>query len=184
MVIRLDCDWYYSLHWEKWWYVSSLPCWDTGEIKYSSKDVFPVSSDPWSRPQLFSTFLSWIIDNSDVIFLAFFLGWELASIMSLLWSEGEIWPLKTKVNLHCFSDVLLPVSLTLQVLHKSRTIWLILSNPVFKIALRLLLCFSSVFLAHMSYSPRTLEVCTLISRALNHLAVGQIDLDHLSIRML
>lgn len=35
---------------------SSLSCWDKNEIKYSSKDLFPMISDLWSRPQLFSAF--------------------------------------------------------------------------------------------------------------------------------
>lgn len=34
----------------------SLPCRDMGEIKYSSKVLFPVISEPRSRPQLFSAF--------------------------------------------------------------------------------------------------------------------------------
>lgn len=35
---------------------SSLPCRDADEIKYSSKDLFPMISEPWSGPQLCPAF--------------------------------------------------------------------------------------------------------------------------------
>lgn len=115
---------------------SSLPCWTWVKSSIPAKICCPwfqsLGAD-LSYSLLFKTV--WDIDKPNIIFLTVFLGWELPSIdICLMKLRGSL-TFKGKGK-----SVLLfwcppAISLTLQVLHKSRNgsiwlvFWLIFSNP-------------------------------------------------------